>query len=284
MFCIVSLRCSSEGPSLRRDPAKAVGRLPQLPTFRQLAPKAPGGAGSRACAATRLGAAGVAGGNRTDLGDQSVGGIGAFESKTGTHSRAIVLAGDSDQTVPELGPFGTALAHPPSPSRPPSRSPQEGCVIRDENEAAIGFPDAAGHCPRLRQRKARSCWIARAAMKVFVAELPERSTDAAGVDRYGCGIHAADQFPNRAKQTENDGARTAMTWLPDVRADTRIRRRKPPGFPSGSNGSRPLLQRENTDSPRAFRLTMAEMPITRPPMPPRRLSKTVESMAFFVMP
>ena len=48
MFCIVSLRCSSEGPSLRRDPAKAVGRLPQLPPLRQLAPKAPGGAGSRA--------------------------------------------------------------------------------------------------------------------------------------------------------------------------------------------------------------------------------------------
>ena len=99
MFCIVSLRCSSEGPSLRRDPAKAVGRLPQLPSFRQLAPKAPGGAGSRACAATRLEAAGVAGGNRTDLGDQSGGGIGAFEStNTGTHSRTIVLAGGSEQT------------------------------------------------------------------------------------------------------------------------------------------------------------------------------------------
>ena len=154
MFCIVGLRCSSEGPSLRRDPAKAVGRLPQLPTFRQLAPKAPGGAGSRACAATRLGAAGVAGGNRTDLGDQSVGGIGALESKTGTHSRAIVLAGDSDQTDrPRPGPFGTAPAHPPSRSGPPSRSPQEGCVIRDENEAAIGFPVAAGHCPGFDSRR-----------------------------------------------------------------------------------------------------------------------------------
>ena len=99
MFCMVSLRCSSEGPSLRRDPAKAVGRLLQLPPLLQLAPKAPGGAGSRVCAATRLGAAGVAGGSRTDLGDQSGGGIGAFEStNTGTHSRTIVLAGGSEQT------------------------------------------------------------------------------------------------------------------------------------------------------------------------------------------
>ena len=48
-------------------------------------------------------------------------------------------------------------------------------------------------------------------MKVFVAELSERSADAAGVDRYGYGIHADDRFPNRAKQPENDGARTAMT-------------------------------------------------------------------------
>lgn len=138
MFCIVSLRCSSEGPSLRRDPAKAVGRLPQLPPSRQLAPKAPGGAGSRACAATRLGAAGVAGGNRTDLGDQSVGGIGAFESGSETHSTFIVIAGNSEQTGPRNPdyPVPPPLTHPSY--RPPLRSPPEGNVVRVEKETTIG--------------------------------------------------------------------------------------------------------------------------------------------------
>lgn len=80
--------------SLRRDPAKAVGSPLQLAARRQLAPKAPVGAGSRACAATRPGAAGVAGGNRTVLGDQSVGGIGAFREHNGDAHRTIVLPGN----------------------------------------------------------------------------------------------------------------------------------------------------------------------------------------------
>ena len=147
MFCIVSLRCSSEGPSLRRDPAKAVGRLPQLPSFRQLAPKAPGGAGSRACAATRLGAAGVAGGNRTDLGDQSGGGIGASEStNTGTHSRTIVLACNRDLSAP-FEPRPPGMAAVTRHRRPPSRPPPEGPVIRDVIEQAIGFPGPVWHRP-----------------------------------------------------------------------------------------------------------------------------------------
>lgn len=58
----------SEGPSLRRSPAKAVGsRLHRRPRGGGSTPKARSGAGSRA-AATRSGAAGVVGGNRTDLG------------------------------------------------------------------------------------------------------------------------------------------------------------------------------------------------------------------------
>ena len=101
MFCIVGLRCFSEGPSLRRDPAKAGGRRLQLHARGQLAHKARSGAGSRACAATRSGAAWVAAGNRTVLGDQSVGGIGASERiRTETHSRTIVLAGSSETAGP----------------------------------------------------------------------------------------------------------------------------------------------------------------------------------------
>ena len=34
-------------------------------------------------------------------------------------------------------------------------------------------------------------------------------TDAAGIDRYGCGNHADDRFPSRAKG--NEDAKAAMT-------------------------------------------------------------------------
>ena len=138
MFCIVGLRCSSEGPSLRRDPAKAVGRLLQLPPLRQLAPKAPGGAGSRVCAATRLGAAGVAGGGRTDLGDQSGGGM-------------VLSKADRGRTAEPSSLLATATRQAPCEPRPPAwhsfnrlcRSPScpppEGHVIRDVIGQAIGF-------------------------------------------------------------------------------------------------------------------------------------------------
>ena len=116
MFCIVGLRCSSEGPSLRRDPAKAVGRLPQLPPLRQLAPKAPGGAGSRVCAATRLGAAGVAGGSRTDLGDQSGGGMVLSKADRGrTAEPSSLLATATRQAPMRTETTGMALLQPSLP-------------------------------------------------------------------------------------------------------------------------------------------------------------------------
>ena len=105
-----------------------------------MTPKAPGGAGSRACAATRLGAAGVAGGNRTDLGDQSVGGIGASEStNTGTHSRTIVLAGNSEAAGPmDLRRLRKTPVH--LSFRPPA--PFLGQAGRNENKEATGLVDA----------------------------------------------------------------------------------------------------------------------------------------------
>src|SRR5690606_353637 len=104
MFCIVSLRCFSEGPSLRRDPAKAGRRRLQLPARWQLAHKARSGAGSRACAATRSGAAWVAAGNRTDLGDQSVGGMAPLRRvRTEAHSRTILAVNNK--------PSGPLITH-----------------------------------------------------------------------------------------------------------------------------------------------------------------------------
>ena len=35
--------------------------------------------------------------------------------------------------------------------------------------------------------------------------------DAAGVERYGCGNHTDDRFPRRAKQTQSDWGKAAMT-------------------------------------------------------------------------
>lgn len=74
MFCILSLRCfKSEGPSLRRDPAKTGGRRLQS-TRSGDSPPRPEVVRAGASAPTRFGAAGVVGANRTGLGDQSVGG------------------------------------------------------------------------------------------------------------------------------------------------------------------------------------------------------------------
>lgn len=74
MFCISSLRCfKSEGPSLRRDPAKTGGRRLQS-TRSGDSPPRPEVVRAGASAPTRFGAAGVVGANRTGLGDQSVGG------------------------------------------------------------------------------------------------------------------------------------------------------------------------------------------------------------------
>ncbi len=119
------------GPSLRRDPAKDGGRRLQLPACGQLAHKARSGAGSRACAATRSGAAWVAAGNRTDLGDPSVGGIGASERiRTETHSRTIVLAGSSETAGPMSlrRRAASGIFH----FRPPASSLAE--AVRDEDE------------------------------------------------------------------------------------------------------------------------------------------------------
>ena len=162
MFCIVSLRCSSEGPSLRRDPAKAVGRLLQLPPLLQLAPKAPGGAGSRACAATRSGAAGVAGGNRTDLGDQSGGGDGAFESRSETHSTLHRLYRKQRPARPPAPQHSAQHPHTCCCHRPRLRLPQEGRVLRDGNKAAIGSRTRNGSAlPRRPLAKGRSSVIAQ---------------------------------------------------------------------------------------------------------------------------
>ena len=215
MFCIVSLRCSSEGPSLRRDPAKAVGRLPQLPPLGGGLPLRPG-VGRAAALARQHGPEprGVAGGNRTDLGDQSGGGIGAFEStNTGTHSRTIVLAGDSEQTGARYSDH--AAQHRPTcllfPGRARARR-RKAMSSGIENEAAIGFPGAAWHCPGFDSGRPGPAALREVAMKVFVAELPERSAGAAGIDRYDYGIHADDGFPShRARSRPRMMAvRTAM--------------------------------------------------------------------------
>lgn len=82
-------------------------------------------------APTRSGAAGVAGGNRTDLGDQSGGGSGAFECSSETQSRTGIPCGYQHRS-PETGtredrsisslrgppalpagrPFGSGRGHP----------------------------------------------------------------------------------------------------------------------------------------------------------------------------
>jgi len=78
MFCIVSLRCFPEGPFPPTRPGQDRRETPALAPLAAARPPRPGVVRAGASAPTRSGAAGVAGGNRTGLGDQSVGGIGAF--------------------------------------------------------------------------------------------------------------------------------------------------------------------------------------------------------------
>ena len=56
------------------------------------------------------------------------------------------------------------------------------------------------------------------------------------------------------------------------------------GFLVGADGLRPPDQRENRETPRAFRLTMAAMPMNRPALPQSRLSIKPGSMAFLATP
>ena len=77
MFCMVSLRCFPEGPFPPTRPGQGRRETPALTPLAAARPPRPGVVRAGASAPTRSGAAGVAGGNRTDLGDQSVGGIGA---------------------------------------------------------------------------------------------------------------------------------------------------------------------------------------------------------------
>lgn len=207
MFCMGYLRCSSEGPSLRRDPAKAVGRLPQLPPWRQLAPKARSGAGSRACAATRSGAAGVAGGNRTDLGDQSSEGLVLSRADRRCTACSIVIAGSSGPAGP--GNLDHPAQHLPPPFPATFAFPQEGYVVRNENEAAIGFLGAAGHCPCFDSRRSGPSAL-RQGHEGLRGCIPGTEWRGGGVDRHGSGTHADDRFPRRAKQTESDWARASL--------------------------------------------------------------------------
>ncbi|WIG53992.1 MAG: hypothetical protein OJF48_004913 [Afipia sp.] len=82
-------------------------------------PLRPGVARAGALAPTRSGAAGVAAGNRTVLGDQSVGGIGASESRITETPGGIIVRADSSiasESTPRrlagslVTPF-TATAH-----------------------------------------------------------------------------------------------------------------------------------------------------------------------------
>ena len=70
---------------------------------------------------------------------------------------------------------------------------------------------------------------------------------------------------------------------PSVR-EIQARRREPPAFFAKTGGSRPVHYRENIDTPRAFRLTMAAMPMNRPALAESRLSIKPGSIAFFATP
>ena len=282
MFCIVSLRCSSEGPSLRRDPAKAVGRLPQLPPLRQLAPKARSGAGSRARAATRSGAAGVAGGNRTDLGDQSVGGIGAFESQSGTRSRTGIPAGSS--SVLALGTRIHATGHPDLTHFPVMFTPRWKAVW-PVTRRAIGSGARNRHRITCINGTRSGPAVLRQGFEGDCGCVHEMKwKDAAGHRLHGVsGIHADDRLPEPGKAGRERRQRDRDDMISYSEQEARSPVVQPSGFHETA-GSRTPAQRENTDSPSAFRLMMAETPMTRPPTPPRRLSARVESMAFFVTP
>lgn len=222
MFCIVGLRCSSEGPSLRRDPAKAVGRLLQLPPLLQLAPKAPGGAGSRACAATRLGAAGVAGGSRTDLGDQSGGGMVLSKADRGrTAEPSSLLATAARQAPCEPRPPGMAAVT--RHRRPPSRPPPEGHVIRDVIEQAIGFPGPVWHRPAS-SAKGSVPLHREGARKVFSEALRSEVDRCSGVSTAkNCGFAPMNRFQSRAKRAGSDGDMPAMNSLSVLGGTTEAR-------------------------------------------------------------
>ena len=222
MFCIVGLRCSSEGPSLRRDPAKAVGRLLQLPPLRQLAPKAPGGAGSRVCAATRLGAAGVAGGGRTDLGDQSGGGM-------------VLSKADRGRTAEPSSLLATATRQAPCEPRPPawhsfnrlcrstSCPPPEGPVIRDVIEQAIGFPGPVWHRPAS-SAKGSVPLHREGARKAFSEALRSEVDRCSGVSTAkNCGFAPMNRFQSRAKRAGSDGDMPAMNSLSVLGGTTEAR-------------------------------------------------------------
>ena len=72
---------------------------------------------------------------------------GAFESRSETRSRNIILAGDSEQTGPQDRDHPAPHRPPASFSRPPSCPPPEGPVIRDVIEQAIGHSGLVWHRP-----------------------------------------------------------------------------------------------------------------------------------------
>ncbi len=121
-------------------------------------------------------------------------------------------------------------------------------------------------------------------MKVVVSRIHRYMDRHPGNDRYGCERHPVSEPPrsDEAGWKRRHGSRTDATCLFWQEGGTR--RDKPSGFHRGNDGPQLLNQREKTETPIAFRLTMAAIPMNRPPAPPSRLSTTVESIAFFVTP
>lgn len=253
-----------------------------MPPWRHLALKARSGAGSRACAATRSGAAGVAVGNRTDLGDQSVGGIGASESShRGRTAEPFVLPGNEGAIGPDMKPASAGCAPPGSPSRATARGQSEG----EPGPGRNGY--WAPGCMALFHPVGRRCDLVNCRAGEHEGVRGRHDTEgneAESGDLAKAGrVSADDRLPQRG-QSERRPWPLQRRWRHSSEQDA--------GSPTVQTGADFFVtsgdsrshQRDRTPVPSALRLSIAAMPMKRPPAPPSRFSIIVESTKFFVTP
>lgn len=93
-----------------------------------------------------------------------------------------------------------------------------------------------------------------------------------------------DPLPEPGEAKSKILADTALTQRPVFNRGAGGTEPQAAGIFSGSGRSRRPYQRERTEVPSALRLSIAAMPMNRPPAPPSRFNTIVESTKFFVTP
>lgn len=200
-----------------------------------------------------------------------------LRAQTEPHSRIFVPAGSSVLTGCPCNPIIGGSSKTRLYRQPVSPAGQTGWDTNGYRASGRWHRSAS------QWQKARSTDIGgHGEMKVLAVDHCSKRADQQGTDLYaaaGLGFDDPLPEPGEAKSKTLD---TALAHRPGL-----ISRRPRPqvaGIFSGSGRSRRPHQRERTDVPSALRLSIAAMPMNRPPAPPSRFNTIVESTKFFVTP